>query len=195
MHVVLHAKNRPRSESPQSPPLALMILYIVLLVPGVFITLHALSAYPVLDGRVAMGVLLFGFLFPPVLLVISIVRNQPSADSLWLRWVFICASVALVLLGALLLVNGGLDRSAAREVRTTVLQKAAITGRRGAVQYHLSVVSWRPGISREDFNVAASLFNRAVVGKTVRVKLYGGYFGIPWYGSISPEGNEPNSNG
>jgi hypothetical protein len=191
MQIVL----QPSMTRSRSVPVAkTMVLYIVFLVPGVFLTLFALSLYPVLDTRTAMGGLLSVYLFAAVLFVIGIVRNQPGADSSWLRWIIISASVALVLLGCFILANGALDRSGAREVRSTVLEKAVVRGRYGAVQYRLFVTSWRPGVSREDLNVAASVFNRTAVGKPVTVTLHQGFFGIPWHGSVSPPGDEPNSN-
>jgi hypothetical protein len=162
------------------------VLYILLLIPGVFVSLSALSAYPPLDARRMMGFLLCAFLLPVLLQVLSIVLKRPSDDMRWSRPVYFCSSLALVLLGLLLFLNGGLDRSASNEVRTTVVRKTAFRGRRGT-QYHLFVSSWRPGGSLEDFSVVLHEYNRAVVGRTVTVELHKGFFGLPWRGNISPD--------
>src|SRR5215467_1381908 len=99
------------------------VAYIILLVPGVFFTLLALAAYPLLDTRLAMGLMLSGFLFPFSALIVSIVRNREDNDKKTLRGICVCSSLALVTLGFLLLANGRLDRSPPTNVRTTVLEK------------------------------------------------------------------------
>ena len=162
------------------------VLYILLLGPGVFGSLRALSVYPPLDARLLMGFMLCVFLLPVVLQMLSFVRKQPSEDVGRLRTVYICSSLALVLLALLLFLNGGLDRSPWNEVRTTVIRKTVVRGGR-ATRYNVTVSSWRPGRSVENVNVGSQVFNRAVVGKTVTVDLHKGFFGLPWFGSISPE--------
>jgi hypothetical protein len=171
---------RTRPDSGVSPPPSAwgvrQALNILLLIPGVFFGLLPLGIYPPVDTRVAMGFLLGFFLLPVVLQVFSLAP----------RAVYIAASTALVLLGVLLLLNGGLDKSPSSEVRTTVIRKTVLRGRRGT-QYDLAVSSWRPGRSQEHFKVTSREFDRAVVGKIALVELHKGFFGVPWYGNISPE--------
>jgi hypothetical protein len=171
----------------RSSALGNTVPYIILLVPGVFVSLQALTAYPLLDSRLAMAFLLTGFLFPFAVLIVSILRNQEGNDGRLLRRIYVCSSVGLVLLGLFLFANGELDRSPARTVQTTVLEKNVIRGRYGARQNHLLVSSARPGRSREDLNVSSDVFDRAIVGKTLTVELHQGFFGLWWYGRISPD--------
>jgi hypothetical protein len=132
-----------------------------------------------------MGFLLGVFLLPPMLQILSIVLKLPNDGGWWLRAVYMCSSLALVLLGLMLFMNGGLDRPPGNEVRTTVIRKTVIRGR--TTQYHLWVSSWRPGRSEEDFNIGLREFDRATVGKSVTVELHSGFFGLPWRGDILPE--------
>src|SRR5262249_46463312 len=157
----------------------------LLLTPGVFLTLHALSVYPLLDSRIAMGCLLCGFLFPAALNIASILRNRPDYDPAPLRKAYMLSAFALVFLGAVLHANGMLDRSPVTQMHATVLQKTMIRGR--ATQRHLFVSSWRPGRAREHFIVSPSVYESAAVGKPVAIDVHAGYFGFPWHGQISAD--------
>ena len=161
------------------------VLHILLLVPGVFVSLLALSVYPLLDPRRMMGFLLGFFLLPVVLQMLTILRKSPGNDVRWGRAAYIGSGLALPLLGLLLFLNGGLDRSHGNTVRPTVVRKTVIGGR--ATRYHLWVSSWRPGRILEDFNVGSREFDRAVVGKPVTVELHNGFFGLSWRGTISTQ--------
>jgi len=169
----------------EMPSFLVTVLYVMLLVPGVFVTLWALSVYTLLDSRIAMGFLLSGFLLPFAMLIVSIVRNRDATDAETLRAIYVCASVALVLLGLALFANGKFDGSPPTSVRATVLEKIVTRGR--ATQYRLFVSSSRPGRDREDLIVNADVYDRAAVGKAVTLELHPGYFGFSWYGRISPE--------
>jgi hypothetical protein len=153
-----------------------------MLVPGVFVSLLAQMVYPLLDARRTMGFLLGVFLFPPMLQILSLVLKLPNDGGWWLRAVYMCSSLALVLLGFMLFMNGRLDKSPGREVTTTVVRKTVVRGR--TTRYHLWVTSWRPGRTEEDFNIGLREFNLARVGKTVAVELHSGFFGLPWRGDI-----------
>jgi hypothetical protein len=78
------------------------VLYILLLVPGVFVSLSALGAYPPLDNRLVMAAVLGLFLLPVALQVLSSVRKRPIGDSGWLWAAYKLSILALVLLGFLL---------------------------------------------------------------------------------------------
>jgi hypothetical protein len=176
--IELQLRTRPDS-GVRPPPSAWGVrqaLNILLLIPGVFVGLLALGVYPPVDTRVVMGFLLGFFLLPVALQIFSLAP----------RAVYVSASAALVLLGLLLLLNGRLDKSPASEVKTTVLRKTVLRGRRGT-QYDLAVSSWRPGRTLEHFKVTSREFDRAVVGKIALVELHKGFLGLPWYGEISPE--------
>jgi hypothetical protein len=156
------------------------VLYILLLTPGVMLSLFSQGIYPLLDSRLAMGVMLSLFLLPVALLIVSFVRQRPSG-----RMPFIFSSVALVLWALLLILNGGLDHSPRHDVRATVVRKAILRGRR-ATSYNLTLTSWRPGRTQESMDVTLRVFNRATVGRPVTVELHQGFFGLAWYGDVSP---------
>ncbi len=161
------------------------VVYILLMVPGVILSLHAQGLYHPLDARVPMGFMLSLFLLPVALQMFSFLRRRPSENMGRWRAEYICSGLALVLLALLLFLNGGLDDSPLNRVRPTVMRKAVMHNAKGPTQYNLTVSSWRPGRSVENFNVVRSVFDRSVVGKTVTVELHKGFFGLPWLGRIS----------
>lgn len=162
------------------------VLYILLMVPGVFVSLLALTVYPPVNTRLAMGIMLCIFVLPVLLLMLGFVRKQPSGDiGVWKR-IYLVSSLALVLFGVLLFLNGNLDKSNPRVVKATVVQKTILRGRRGT-QYSITVSSWQPGRIVEYFNISSDVYNKAVVGKMVTVELHNGLFAFPWHGKISPE--------
>lgn len=187
MRIGVQLSKRGTGDGPPLPaPGGAWVWYILLLTPGVLVSLLAQSAYPLLlNVRRPMGFLLGIFLFPTVLHILSIVLKLPNDGAWWLRPVYICASLALVLLGLLLFLNGRLDKSRGSEVTTTVVRKTVIRGR--TTRYHLWATSWRRGRREEDFNIGLREFNRARVGKTVTVELHSGFFGLPWRGDVLPE--------
>ena len=160
--------------------------YSLLLAPGLLGCMVAYVIYPPLDQGLLVTFGLCVLILPMTLQLRSILRKRLSEDAGWLRKAYVYSSLALALLALLLLLNGGLDRSPRSVVRTTVIQKE-VTRSRNGTRYVLTVSSWRPRRSLEDFTVDSRTYNRAVVGKTVTVQLHKGYFGLPWSGNISPE--------
>jgi hypothetical protein len=157
----------------------------LLLAPGLLGCLLAYVIYPPLDQGllVTLGV---SILFLPMLLQLrSIFRKSLSEDFRQLRRAFVYSSIALAMLALLLLLNGSLDRSPRRQVAATVLRKTSTRGR-SATRYLLTVSSWRPGRTEEDFRVYSGTFNRVVVGQTITVEIHQGFLGLPWSGKISP---------
>ena len=163
------------------------VLDVLLLVPGVILSMLAQGVYHPLDAGVPMGLMLSLFLVPVALHMLSFLRKRPSQNVGRWRSLYICSSLALLLLALLLCLNGGMDGSPLNRVRTTVIRKAVIRSGKGSPRYNLTVSSWQPGKDQENLNVGRSLFDRVVVGKTVTVELHKGFFGLPWLGTISPE--------
>jgi len=163
---------------------AAQVLYILLMMPGVTACLISFAVYPPVDARLPKGLMFGFFLFPVGLQLLSFVLGRPDGATFW-RTLYVMSSIVLVLLAALVLLNGGLDKSPRNEVKTTVVQKTVLRGRQ--TTYDLVVSSWLPGRSVEHFNVASRVFDRAVVGKTATVKVHAGFFGIAWHEGISPE--------
>jgi hypothetical protein len=162
---------------------SLQLLYVVLMVPGVFVTLLSFGVYPPVDRGLPMGMMLFAFLFPVALQMFSFIRPGKSARN-WLP-LYVSTSVALLLLAISLFVNGGLDRSPTEKVRTTIVRKTVLRGKQ--TNYDLTLSPWRQDGNVKHFSVTSSIFSRAVVGKTATIDVHHGFFGLPWYSSISPE--------
>jgi hypothetical protein len=158
--------------------------YSLLLAPGVLGGLVGYVIYPPLDAGPLLALGLCVLLLPFVLQLSSIVRNQRSEDVDRLRRVYVCASLALLLLSLLVLMNGWMDRSPQSAVRATVIQKTS-TRSKSTTAYHVTVSSWRPGRSAEELTVGIRSYNNVVVGKPVTVSVYKGAFGLPWYGGVS----------
>jgi len=156
--------------------------YSLLLAPGLLGSLLALILYPPLDAGPFVAFGLCAFSVPLLLPVFKRTREDVGG----LRTVYLYSSLALVLLALLLFLNGRLDRSPRSVVKATVIQKR-IGGMKSGTEHWLTVSSWRPGRSLEKFLVSSREFNRAVVGRTVRVEVHQGFFGLPWSGNISPE--------
>src|SRR5579864_7787278 len=91
-----------QTQSPGSPTAAIWVLYLLLLMPGVGVSLFAQGVYPPLDSRIPMGLLLSIFLLPVTLQMLGLVIKRPREDTGWWRPVYVCSAVALALLGILL---------------------------------------------------------------------------------------------
>ena len=142
------------------------------LAPGAFGVFIAYNLYPLLDGRFALMGIVFLFF-----LLTGLVQRAT-----------VLSGLALVLLAATLFLNGGLDRAPLTVVKTTVIDKATVTGsQRTGTHYHVIVSSWRPGRRQEEFDVDSGIYHRMVVGRAAAVELHKGYFSLPWLGTITPE--------
>lgn len=160
-------------------------LYFLMLMPGLLACMLARAAYPLLDDRAALGLMIAFFLVPFVIQLLLILRKESNARLL--RIGFSCSGCALVILALLLFVNGGMDRSPGTVMRASVIRKSVLTGRHGTRQYHLKVSSWRPGRDSEDLNVGSGVFRRAAVGRNVAIEVHQGYFNLPWSGKVLAE--------
>jgi hypothetical protein len=163
---------------------AMQLLYFLLLIPAIMVCLLTLGTYAPLDPLLAMGSMICAFVLSAVARLWNI-RNPSNNAGAW-RTVSTCAGFAIPVIALLVFLNGNLDKSPREEVRATVLEKTAPIGFREA-QYGLRVTSWRPGKKIEDLNVGSRVFERAVIGKNVIVELHQGFFGMMWYGKITPE--------
>jgi hypothetical protein len=158
--------------------------YSLMLAPGLLGGFLAYVIYPPLDAGPLVAFGLCIFFLPFVLKLSSMVRKRLGEDASRLRTAYVCASLALLLLSLLVLVNGWQDTSPRSAVRATVIQKTS-TRSRGGTSYSVLVSSWRPGRSVEELRVGAATYNNTVVGKTVTVGVHKGAFGLPWYEYVS----------
>jgi hypothetical protein len=182
----LRLSNGSGGSRPPSARGLRQVLNIILLMPGVFLSLMAQGFYPPLDKRLVMGCMIGLFLLPLGLQALGALLKRPGADSAFWPMLYRGSSAALVMLSLLLFLNGGLDRSPWNPVHATVLRKISYSGRRSQ-SHALIVSSWRPGRSEEDLGATPSVVKRARIGQTVTVPLRQGFFGLAWYGPISLE--------
>jgi hypothetical protein len=159
--------------------------YSFLLVPGIFGGLLAWVIYPPLDAGpfVALGMCVL--LLPMLLQLRSSLVNRLEDDIERLQKAYVYSSIALAVLASMLLLNGWFDKSPQTVMKAILVQKTVTRGR--GAQHILTVASWRPGRRTENFYVSSIGFNRFVLGKTIRVQLHRGFFGLPWSGNILPE--------
>ncbi|HLV94166.1 MAG TPA: hypothetical protein VKS44_03160 [Candidatus Acidoferrales bacterium] len=161
------------------------VLSFLMLMPGLLACMLVRAAYPLLDDRIALGLMIAFFLLPFVVQLFLILRKQSNARLL--RIVYACSGCALVILALVFFVNGGMDRSPGTVMRASVIRKSVLIGRHGTRQYHLKVSSWRPGRDSEDLNVSSGVFRRAAVGRSVAIEVHRGYLNLPWSEKISAE--------
>ncbi|MHB8541960.1 MAG: hypothetical protein ACYDCD_13630 [Candidatus Acidiferrales bacterium] len=82
------------------------------------------------------------------------------------------------LLGALLFINGSLDRSPPQNFNATVVSRFAMPGL--LPMHQLIVTSWRDGKGLERLAVTHQDFDRFHNGQAVEVRVQSGLVGIPW---------------
>jgi hypothetical protein len=102
--------------------------------------------YPPLDAGPLLAFSMCVFSVPLLLQLADALRKRPRENEGRLRTVYAGSGVALMLLAAVLLLNGRLDASPPNAVRVTAIQKTVTRPRTGTA-YHLTVSSWRPGRS------------------------------------------------
>ncbi|MHB8756234.1 MAG: hypothetical protein ACYC92_14970 [Candidatus Acidiferrales bacterium] len=81
------------------------------------------------------------------------------------------------LLGALLFINGSLDRSPPQNFDATIVSRFAMPGL--LPMHQLIVTSWR-GDGLEHLSVTRQDFDRFHNGQAVEVRVQSGLVGIPW---------------
>jgi hypothetical protein len=82
------------------------------------------------------------------------------------------------ILGLLLFVNGGLDRTPPQDFDSTVVSRFSMPGI--LPMHQLVVTSWRDGHRVERLLVSGQDFDRFRVGDRVDVRIESGLAGIPW---------------
>lgn len=157
-------------------------------------------------GIFLLGVVAFFvpcFFYPPleldeILVFVGVIFSSTIALAMWaehrsirgqevelLKHIFHGLVPIPWLLGVLLLINGSLDRSAPRDVESTVVSRLAVPGL--LPMHQLIVKSWRDGRGVERLAVTRQDFDRFQVGSRVIVRVEDGLVGIPWiFGVYNP---------
>jgi hypothetical protein len=142
----------------------------------------ASGLYPPLeiDGMmIFVGIVFFITLGIGVWLERSAVRHM---DIEALKKIYFGLVPVPLLLGVLLLVNGGLDHAAPTEERTTIVDKFSMRGPWPG--HRLVVYSWRDGRLYERIAVNSSDFDLYTVGDPLMVSVESGLVGIPWAAGV-----------
>jgi hypothetical protein len=155
------------------------------LLAGLVGMLAATHYYPPLDSDSLLIAGLCVLFLPIVMHVVISARKRLSSDSGRLRTAYICSGGFLILLAAFMLLNGALDGSPVRKVRTSIIRKSIARGRSSTTRT-LVVSSWRPGRSQEKLEVNSRTYQSVLVGEPIEVEVHDGFFRLPWYGRIVP---------
>ena len=147
--------------------------------------LGAAHYYSPLDSDPLFALTIFILFVPIVLHIVLSVRKRLSSNAGPLRNAYVCSGAVLILLSSVILLNGALDRSPVRPVRTAVICKSISSGRHSTT-YLLIVSSWRPGRTGEKLRVSRGTYRSMFVGEPMVVEVHQGLFGLPWYGQVSP---------
>src|SRR5215510_1277962 len=85
-----------------SKPNAKQVLYMLLMSPGLFFTFLSFSAYPLVDERFFMGVMLCTYVLGSVLMLLSLGRKRQNENPrIWLS-LYVSSAVCLSMLPILL---------------------------------------------------------------------------------------------
>jgi hypothetical protein len=118
--------------------------------------------------------------------VVLTIGKRLSANAGWLRKTYIYSGGVLVVLAGFLLSNGAMDRSPVAPIRASILHKS-ITSGRYSTTHHLIVSSWRPGTHAENLMVDRDTYLSMMIGERVVVEVHRGFFGLTWYGRVTPD--------
>jgi hypothetical protein len=152
---------------------------------GLLGILAATHYYPPLDSDPLLIAGLCVLFLPIVMHVVIAARKRLRANSGRLRTAYICSGGFLILLAALMLLNGALDGSPVRSVKTAIIRKSIARGR-SSTTHTLVVSSWRPGRRQEKLEVNRQTYQSVLLGEPIEVEMHGGFFRLPWYGPIVP---------
>jgi|SRR6516164_5895685 len=152
---------------------------------GLFAIIIVCTAYRPLDRSLILiiAMVLVGLPMTWYLVVALRKREAQSVDTL--KLLFGCSAILTVAFFGVLLANGAWDRQTPQQMRCTLVRSYDSMGRRSH-SYHLLVRSWRPNHNTENLEVGRITYQRARGGSEVLVELHPGFFGIAWYGRVSP---------
>ncbi len=149
---------------------------------GILAFLAACRWYPPLeiDGiLIFVGVIFFLTLFLAIVVERRALRH---AEVEALKRVYYGFVPLPWLLGVLLCLNGGLDRTTSRECPARVVEKFALTA--PLPNRRLILTSWREDRRVERVAVDRDDFNRFHPGDTITVRVKEGLVGIPWVSGV-----------
>jgi hypothetical protein len=142
--------------------------------------------YPVLDATEIYIVALAGFFIPVLAHVVLAARKRLVPHVNFLRLLYRGTGVLLIALAALVLGNGFLDRSPAKQVVASVTRKNESYSRRGSTYSLIVSPSWRAGRNNERLEVSARTFSKVRPGASVAIDVHRGAFGIEWFSRVEP---------
>jgi hypothetical protein len=161
-----------RFGGPRNSPLP--DLSLVLILPGAFLTLHALQGIAPVGWEGPLFLTVFGS---------GIVVGLAFWRDPWLKKHRGTVALLLILCcgygyGAGMQVNALLDRSVPRPFRVVVISKYASHGK--STSYHLKLAPWGPKVSGQDLMVSYIHYAALKPGDTVCMLLRSGALYVPW---------------
>jgi len=152
---------------------------------GLFAIIIVCTAYRPLDRSPILIIAIVLFVLPMAWYLVVVFRKREAQSVDTLKLLFGCSAILTVAFFGVLLANGAWDRQTPQQMRCTLVRSYDSMGRRSH-SYHLLVRSWRPNHNTENLEVGRITYQRARGGSEVLVELHPGFFGIVWYGRVSP---------
>ena len=149
-------------------------LSLVLIVPGLFLMLHALQGIAPIGWEGPLFLTVFGsaILVGVAFLTDPWLKKHRGTTALL---VLLCCGYGY---GAGMQVNALLDGSLPRSFRVVVTAKHISRGR--SASYHLTLAPWGPKLSGQDLRVSSSQYAGIRTGDTVCMLLRSGALGVAW---------------
>jgi hypothetical protein len=157
-----------------------------MLFAGLAGSLVAARLYPPLDMNSIMFVCVVTF-FMPILLHLGLaVRKRLRTNLGLLEGFYKWTGTALIVIAALLLTNGAVDRSPGTQVYASVIRKSVARGRYGSSYSLIVSPSWREGRIDERLEVSGATFSSVRTGQTVAIRVRRGAVGLAWFSEVMP---------
>jgi len=151
-----------------------------LIVPAAALALRAMLDLHVISLVPALAPVLVG---GALLAAVLIVRDARERHRPWrlLLWMPLHCAFCF---GAMLFANAALDRSKPQVFAVEVLQKSVVRDQR--TSYRVRLAPWGPRREANDEDIPRATFERLPAKGEVRVLLYSGRLGLPWFVIAAP---------
>lgn len=133
------------------------------------------SFYSLLIPFSVASVLLLGFLFYTHELI------EKSNKDRWWIYTSLIFNLLVYSFAGTYGANCVFDYSKPSVYETEVLDKRIKLGKRSHKTYYVTVAPWGHHYDKEDIRVSSYKYNQLSIGKTIKMDLKKGLFGIPWY--------------
>jgi len=154
---------------------ALPNIFAAFLMPGFGLAIRAIADFNILDWAkfwIPFACIFLSFYLLTLLMTRGIRGKVGTAIAL----ILFCAFYGY---GAVVCLNGILDKSSPSVYKAQVVGKRVSTGKH--TSYNLKLSPWGPRKEEKEVDVAKSVYGKHEIGDYVRVIVRQGRFGIPWF--------------